>query len=273
MNTAFMNELYIRNNKIFIRYNELLNQRATLIFIHGLSGSISAWEKYISIFNENYNLILIDQRGHGKSFKYNRISEYDIEYFSEDLHYLLNHFQIHEPIFIAHSFGCLVLIDYLSRYPSAKGKAIFLSARFNLKNIAIKLLSSLVLKVLNTPKHLASALNKHQHIDYTLYPSNKDFDIARTWADISNTGLYIYLSCIKHISKLDYSNILHRVAIPTLFIHGASDSIFNIKLIQKLYKKIPDARMIEVKNANHVMIFSHTTELSTQILTFIKTET
>ncbi|HED35418.1 MAG TPA: alpha/beta hydrolase [Gammaproteobacteria bacterium] len=265
-----MNELFLNQYNIFVKHNDFRKNFPTIIFIHGLSGSMSAWDKYSEQFQDKFNLVKIDLRGHGKSHKYTQTSEYRISCFSRDLDNIVRHFKINDPIFISHSFGCLVLIDYIIRYNITSGKAIFLSARFNLKNIAVDFLSSLLLSIMTVPKYLTSPSRKIQHINYNHYPLNTDFDIKRTLADISNTGLYIYLSCIKHISKLDYQKDLINVNIPTLFIHGTQDSIFNIRLIRNIYTRIKYSKLVEVKDANHVMVFSHPEKLSREITGFLE---
>lgn len=265
-----MNKSFINKDKVFLKFNDFQSHRDTVVLIHGLSGSMSGWEKFLKLFNHEFNIIMIDLRGHGKSFKYTNISDYAIECFSDDINYVLQHLKIDNPIFIAHSFGCLVLVDYLTRHQPKTGKAIFLSAGFNPKNKAHELLASLFLKVLPNPNYNRSSSKKYKHLDYSDYPSNKDIEVRRTWADISNTGLFIFLSCIKHISTLDYRNKLNLVKIPTLFIHGTSDSIFSHKKMSKISKSIKGSKMVTIPDANHVMIFTHEQEISKNILEFIK---
>jgi len=267
-----MKELFLSQYNIFVKHNVFRKNTPTIIFIHGLSGSMSAWARYSEKFQDKFNLIKIDLRGHGKSHKYTQTSEYEISCFSKDINNIIKHFKIKDPVFISHSFGSLVLIDYILRYNATSGKAIFLSARFNLKNVMIRFMSSFLLSMIRPAKSPAISTGKNLHINYKRHPLNTDFDLKRTWADISNTGLYIYLSCIKHISKLDYQKDLFNVSIPTLFIHGTHDSIFNIQLIRDIYTRISHSRLVEIQGANHVMVFSHPDRLSSEIMDFIENE-
>ncbi len=267
-----MKELFLNQYNIFVKHNVFRKNIPTIIFIHGLSGSMSAWAGYSEKFQDKFNLIKIDLRGHGKSYKYMRTSEYEISCFSKDLDNIIHHFKIKDPVFISHSFGSLVLIDYIIRHNVTTGKAVFLSARFNLKNIIMEFISSFFLNMMRPSKISSRSTSNKQHINYSRYPLNTDFDIKRTWADISNTGLYIYLSCIKHISKLDYRKDLFNINIPVLFIHGTHDSIFNIQLIRDIYARISNSKLVEIQGANHVMVFSHLDRLSSEIMDFIESE-
>jgi len=48
-----MKESYFSKNNIYYRINEFQPGRPTLVFIHGLSGSSSAWLEYEKKFEKN----------------------------------------------------------------------------------------------------------------------------------------------------------------------------------------------------------------------------
>ena len=64
-----MKEYYFDNDKIYYRTNEFKADRLILVFIHGVSGSSSSWWTYEKIFENKYNILTYDIRGHGKSKK------------------------------------------------------------------------------------------------------------------------------------------------------------------------------------------------------------
>ena len=57
-------------DRIYYRTNEFKSDRLTLVFVHGVSGSSSAWLPYEKIFENKYNVLTYDIRGHGLSKKY-----------------------------------------------------------------------------------------------------------------------------------------------------------------------------------------------------------
>ena len=54
-----------------IHYTKYLSKkhqnREWITFVHGAGGSSTIWFKQIKYFSKNYNLLLLDLRGHGKS--------------------------------------------------------------------------------------------------------------------------------------------------------------------------------------------------------------
>ena len=86
-----MNEFFLEKRGISYRRNEFKPQRSTLFFVHGASGSSSAWLAYERAFEKDYNVLSLDLRGHGKSVRLIKYEDYAISKFSEDLYELLEH--------------------------------------------------------------------------------------------------------------------------------------------------------------------------------------
>jgi len=55
------------------------------IFIHGAGGSSKVWFKQIRAFSENFNVLMLDLRGHGKSKNIKSPSNYSFEMIDEDV--------------------------------------------------------------------------------------------------------------------------------------------------------------------------------------------
>ena len=89
-----MQEHYLDKDKIYYRTNEFKPGRLTLVFVHGVSGSSSAWFNYEPIFENKYNILIYDIRGHGLSKKYPNYEDYAIKNFANDLAALVKYLQI-----------------------------------------------------------------------------------------------------------------------------------------------------------------------------------
>ena len=96
---------HIFDNRIYYRTNEFQPGRPTLVFAHGVSGSSSAWLPYEKIFENKYNILTYDIRGHGLSKKYPHYEDYEIKKFAEDLHDLVSSLGITKFVLVSNSFG------------------------------------------------------------------------------------------------------------------------------------------------------------------------
>ena len=74
-----------------------------IIILHGLLGSLDNWITFgKKISNEGFEVHLVDQRNHGKSFHSN---EFSYEHMAKDLKNYFIHFNIEKASIIGHSMG------------------------------------------------------------------------------------------------------------------------------------------------------------------------
>src|SRR5882757_7719842 len=100
-----MKEGFLAGPGIAYRTNEFDKSKKILVFVHGLSGTCSAWEPFERELAPVYNLVTYDLRGHGLSKKYTASADYAIKNFADDLHALLEHLHIDRFELVAHSMG------------------------------------------------------------------------------------------------------------------------------------------------------------------------
>ena len=118
---------HLFKDTIYYKTNEFKPNRPTLVFVHGLSGSSSAWIPYENILKNKYNILTFDIRGHGWSKKFLNYSDYKIKNFANDLHDLISFLSISEFILISHSFGTLIAEEYIELHNQYVIGIIFLS--------------------------------------------------------------------------------------------------------------------------------------------------
>jgi 3-oxoadipate enol-lactonase len=265
-----MKEKYLGiKNRIFYRKNEFDSKRKTLVFVHGLSGSSSAWIPYEERFEKQFNVLTFDLRGHGKSFRPEKISDYSIEKCSSDLYSLVKHEKISKFVLIGHSFGNLVVLDFLKKHQKLVKSVIFISAEYapskrKLTRIVIPLLIlSPILKLFGVKK-------EGSQVDYSKHIQTGDWNIKRTYADIKNTGLGSYLFATKYAYKFNAEKFLPKIKIPVLIIHGDKDTIFPIASGRKMHSMIKNSKMIVFNGADHIIPLNYFKRLSKEIDRFAK---
>lgn len=257
--------------EIYYRINEILPSRQTLVFVHGLSGSSSAWLKYENEFEKEFNIVLFDLRGHGKSTKVNGRKNYEIENFAEDINELMEFLSIKNFILISHSFGTLVALEFLVKYQNKVASAIFLSPNFSVGKAKSERAIRPLINFLSRMAVLFPSLRKNgQHIDYSKYKNTGDWNLRRMFADIRNTGLKNFLYCVSNSYKFDREDFLSQIKIPSLIIHGKNDTIFSAGNSVAMAEKIEKAKLILLDNANHIIVFNNFTEVSGAIKNFVE---
>ena len=93
-----------------------------LVFLHGLLGSAANWRRITPAFEENFQILTFDQRGHGKSF---RPSEgYAPSDFAGDLKFLFDALGIPRASVVGHSMGGRNAMAFAHLYPQNVEKLV-----------------------------------------------------------------------------------------------------------------------------------------------------
>ncbi len=227
-----------------------------MVFIHGLSGSSSAWLPYEKIFEDRYNILIFDIREHGKSKKSPSYSDYEIKKFADDLNDLALYLKIPKFVLISHSFATLIALEYLKYYE----KNVFANILFSPiidwnKSFLAKILRPL-LALSKIFSLLSSNLKPGYHLDYTMYPNTTDWSIKRIYPDVRNTTLRVYLYCLRQALALKNEYPLEEIKVPTLIVHGIKDTMIRAKNSIILSKKIPNSELVLIPNTNHFFVLN-----------------
>ena len=88
-------------------------------FIHGAGGSSSIWYKQLRDFKKDYNVLLIDLRGHGKSKNktYEQLRNYTFDIISDEVIDVLDFLKIKQTHFVGISLGSLIIRNFANLYP------------------------------------------------------------------------------------------------------------------------------------------------------------
>ena len=96
------------------------NSDQWVTFVHGAGGSSSIWFKRIRDFQKEYNVLLLDLRGHGesktnlkKAFK----QKYTFSALANDILEVLDYLQIQKSHFVGISLGTILIRQLAEMYP------------------------------------------------------------------------------------------------------------------------------------------------------------
>ena len=93
-----------------------------LIFLHGNGEDGSYFAHQMEAFSEQYRVIALDTRGHGKSPRGDKT--FTIKQFAEDLHDFMEEKSIHKAILLGFSDGGNIALEFALKYPERVEKLI-----------------------------------------------------------------------------------------------------------------------------------------------------
>ena len=107
------NTITISDN-IDLFYTRTGGDKPTIVLLHGITDNGLCWEQLASDLEENYDLIMFDAYGHGKSSRIDPEKRFDMV---EDLHDLILTLELEKPGIIGHSMGAEVGAEFAGKYP------------------------------------------------------------------------------------------------------------------------------------------------------------
>ncbi|MFM6040939.1 MAG: alpha/beta fold hydrolase [Sphaerospermopsis kisseleviana] len=101
--------------------------KPVMVFLHGWAGSCRYWRSTAEALADNFDCLLYDMRGFGRSRAETQDSSklsYELTEYAEDLAVLLNELNLERVYINAHSMGASIATLFFNRYPQKVIKAI-----------------------------------------------------------------------------------------------------------------------------------------------------
>lgn len=237
-----------------------------IVFVHGIGGSTLTWKKQIEDFSHNYNLLLLDLYGHGKSPKNEKIT---VKTVNDSIKEVLDHLNIEKADFIGMSLGTIVIAQFAVKYPKYVGSIIFGGAVLRVDGIY-----KLGMRIANKIKYLLP-----KRVTYRMFAQ---LIIPAKWHEKSRS---IFLKESKKMTRenflswMQYTTValnpkdiverLKRLNIKIFFITGDHDSCF-ISGVKKLARDIKNSKLKILSNCGHVCTIEKYKEFNIEALKFLK---
>jgi pimeloyl-ACP methyl ester carboxylesterase len=239
---------YTINKGIHIHY-ELEGKGPPLVMMHGFSGSLEAWYEngYVQELRKNYQLILMDARGHGASDKPHEIAAYRPNLFADDIVAILDDLRVKKAHYFGYSQGAAIGFKSVARYAFPRFYSLILGGMspYNVTTEAEKQWSKLLTSAMQTAveQGMESYISIMEKIVGPMLPVVKAqclkndpsalLAMRKAYAEWSGAG-----------------DILATITIPCLIFVGEADAYY-LKA-KRGAEHLPDATFISFPGLNHV---------------------
>ncbi|MEM3577476.1 MAG: alpha/beta hydrolase [Candidatus Bathyarchaeia archaeon] len=249
-------------------YYELHGTGETIVFLNGILANTSSWMNQVPYFAKQFQILLLDFRGQGKSEK--PLMKYPMELHADDLKALMQELKISSAHIVGISFGGEVALIFAVKYPKMV-KSLTVSCAVSHVDPVVKAIVERWL--------IAARLRSGKYLFQAVYPDIfSDEFIEKRWDFISNTApLYdtsvdidAFIELLKGFMQLNITSELYRIKKPTLVIAAENDKIKPPKYSRIIHSKIPKSRFVIIKNSGHAVIWERPEEFNNLVLRFIK---
>ncbi len=250
-------------------HSNIIGEGKPFIILHGFLGMGDNWKSLSRKFSkEGYQVHLIDQRNHGRSF-HSDVFNYQV--MVDDLKNYCNHHQLNNFVLLGHSMGGKTAMQFACAYPEMISKLIVA----DISPKPYPLHHQDILKALSSLDF--SEIDSRKKADEVLSHYIKNMGIRRFllknlyWKEKGQLALRINLPVlvinIEEVGKLLAENSVYSG--DTLFLRGANSHYIEAMDEMLILKHFPKAKIETILNAGHWLHAENPTDFFKEVINFI----
>lgn len=110
-----MRDLRLKSNGVELQIRDYENTGQSIIFLHFSGANLMMWQRIVPYFQDQYRVILVDLRGHGKSDI--PADGYHMDEMARDVIGIMDHLQIEKAHILGSSLGAEVGLSLAANHP------------------------------------------------------------------------------------------------------------------------------------------------------------
>jgi pimeloyl-ACP methyl ester carboxylesterase len=242
-----------------------------VVFIHGAGGSSAVWYKQLKDFKNDFNLLLIDLRGHGKSVDlpkaiYNE--EYTFAAVTEDIIEVLDTLQIPPAHFMGVSLGT-ILVRQLAELEKDRVKSLVLAGAVTRLTTQSRILVFLG----NAFKRIIPFMWLYRLFAFIIMPRKQHAESRNLFIQeaqkLCQKEFIRWFKLTKDINPLLKYFKESDLGIPTLYVMGDQDVMF-LEPVRNIIKTHKSSILTILERCGHVVNVERPEEFNQLSLEFIQ---
>ena len=233
-----------------ILHSRIVGEGQPFVILHGYFGMGDNWKSLGNQFAEHYEVHMVDQRNHGRSF---HSDDFDYELLAEDLYNYVEHYELENIILLGHSMGGKTAMLFAVEYPELVDTLLVadISPRYYQPhhNEILKALNSVDFSIHNSRK-----LVEEQLANYIPELGTRQFLLKSVyWREKGQLDFRF------NLPSLTENNSEVGKALPsftsfegaTLFLAGGNSNYITSQGEPLINAHFPNAKIVTVPNAGH----------------------
>lgn len=240
-------------------------------FVHGAGGSSSIWFRQIRAFKAEYNVLVLDLRGHGNSkpsLKDSFNTKYTFDSITQDIIEVLDHLEIKKSHFIGISLGTILIRNLAESRPDLVESMVMGGAILKLN-----FRSQVLMRLGIIFKSVVPYMYLYKLFAFIIMPKKNHKESRVLFA---NEAKKLYQKEFVRWFKLTAEiNPLLRffrakdINIPTLYVMGEEDHLF-LPSIKRIVDKHVQSTLHIIENCGHVVNVERPDDFNSTTLQFLR---
>jgi pimeloyl-ACP methyl ester carboxylesterase len=239
-------------------------------FVHGAGGNSSIWYKQLRAFKENFNVLLIDLRGHGKSKRpiYENLKKYSFKVIGDEVIEVLDHLKIKSSHFVGISLGTIIIREITERFPERTKSMVLGGAvmKLNAKG-------QVLMRLGDALKSVLPYLILYRIFAFVILPRKSHRESRNLFINeakkLYQKEFKRWFSLVAEVNPLLSFFRTKDSGVPTLYIMGEEDHMF-LPSIQQLIKVHSSAKLFVIPSCGHVVNVERPDEFNAEAIGFMR---
>jgi 3-oxoadipate enol-lactonase len=255
-------------NGITVRYEMEGPESAPVVTLsHSLATDFSMWDLQAGVLKSGYRVLRYDTRGHGGTDAPQ--GPYTLEQLAEDAKALLQGLGIPETHFMGISMGGMIGQVLALKDPGLLRSLILCDTSSRIPEEALPVWEERI--GLAQKQGMDALVEATMERWFTASFRGKPISVLEKVRDmIRTTPLEGYVGCSRAIMKLNLTERLSEIALPTLIVVGEEDPGTPVAASQAIHKQIKGSELVVLKSAAHLSNIEQQDAFNTAVLDFLR---
>lgn len=238
-----------------------------VVLVHGAGGSSSIWYRQIRAYRKQFNVLVVDLRGHGSSKFLHSPNRYTFELVSKDILDVLDYEGIDKAHFVGISLGTILIRQLAEEHPERMHSMILAGAV-----IRITPRLNILLSIANSFKRFVPYMLLYRFFAWILMPKK-----------VHEQSRSLFIEEAKKVQQREFlrwlsltSSVANRLLkfnerdthIPTLYIMGEEDYMF-LQSVKEIVRTHTKSDLIVLENSGHVCNVDQPQQFNERSLQFL----
>jgi len=251
-----------------VLHSQILGEGQPLLILHGYFGMSDNWKTLGNQFSEDYQVHLIDQRNHGRSF---HSEAFNYQLLAEDLYNYIQYHNLEKVFLIGHSMGGKTAMFFATAYPELVAKLIVVDiSPKEYKPHHNAILAGL--NAINFTEQNSRKLVDEKLANYILELGVRQFLLKNVYWEEKGKLTFRF-----NLQSLTENNPKVGEALPqdvsyiqeTLFLKGEKSGYIVPEEQLIIDKHFPNNKVVEIKNAGHWLHAENPNDFYAEVCEFL----